>query len=389
MPKKNVWKPIPVPKTATEIVGRTKEEKKQRELERKRQQKERRETRRELEISTATFTSTAVDTDDISLAPIPVPSAPSLTSTTVIDTNIPFYMTTSAQSPVAVAHPETTSAPLSTLSYDYSNYSPGNLPAALSHLDPPYLEAQSAHVLPAARSSVSPSVHAPGTSTFAIPSLPSWIFDSLAESFDDRERAFAAANRDEGILAELLTLALQVGWAVGWQTGRSEGIATGKEERTPEERVPAEAGIPVTSPVSRQFADTDIQTDTTARVVLPQELPSPTVSPEAPIFPLDVPIPRDFSALQTGSTRPFGTLQRRLARSRRSVHHAQKKSNSVPIHPIIMRRHPFGISHSKPATTTRIHPPNGRLHTLDWDRDPLLSELGRALGALGWFRHVG
>ncbi|KAJ7118498.1 hypothetical protein C8R43DRAFT_94066 [Mycena crocata] len=353
MPK-NAWKPIPLKKTTMEPAGKTKEEKRQKELERKRQQKERRETRRESETSTA---ATAVAVDDISPTAIPKPLPPSSTFTAV-GSDIPSRITTSAP----------------------------------SKPDPSYMEARSAHVVPATRSATNPS--ASDTTTFAIPSIPSWIFDSLAESFDDRERAFAAVNREEGILADLLTLALEVGWAVGWQTGRTEGPLAGQEDDTHEKRIPVHGAAPVAPTVVREFTDTEVQTDTAAVIVLSQELPPSTFPPETVITPLALPVllPRDLSSLQTGSTRPFGTLQRRLARSRRSIRHGQKNSLAHLTRPIITRRHPHGISNSKPVTTTPISiPPPRPVHnrTLNWDHDPLLSDLSRALGALGWIRRVG
>ncbi|KAJ7154921.1 hypothetical protein C8R43DRAFT_1186290 [Mycena crocata] len=247
MPK-NAWKPIPLKKTTTEAAGKTKEEKKQKELERKRQQKERRETRRESETSTATFKAVTVAADDISPTTIPRPLPPSSTCTET-DPYIPFHITTSAP---AVTRPASTSVPLSIPRAS----TPGVLP------DPLYTEARSAHVVPAARSVTNPS--ASETTTFAIPSIPSWIFDSLAESFDDRERAFAAVNREEGILADLLTLALGVGWAVGWQTGRTEGPSPGQEDDTHEKRIPVHGAAPVAPTVVREFTDTEVQTDTAA-----------------------------------------------------------------------------------------------------------------------------
>jgi hypothetical protein len=114
---------------------------------------------------------------------------------------------------------------------------------------------------------------------------------------------------------------------------------------------------------------------------------------EEPIVQPVVVVPRDLTILRTGISRPFGTLQRRLARSRRHLRHSQKKSFPTPTHPVITRRHPLGISDGKPATITPHSPsPHRRVPTqcriLDWDRDPLLSDLGRALGALGWIRRV-
>ena len=53
---------------------------------------------------------------------------------------------------------------------------------------------------------------------------------------------------------------------------------------------------------------------------------------------------------------------------------------------IIMRRHPSGIAHGKPIITIpciAAHLPTSAPN-LDWDNDPRLSDLSRALQALGW-----
>jgi len=85
--------------------------------------------------------------------------------------------------------------------------------------------------------------------------------------------------------------------------------------------------------VTRESTTAQSQTDTA--VVMPQEtLPSPTITTDTIVLTIS-PVPHDLTALQTGSPRPFSTLQRRLARSRTSHGHAQTKWAPVPTHPII------------------------------------------------------
>jgi len=114
-------------------------------------------------------------------------------------------------------------------------------------------------------------------------------------------------------------------------------------------------------------------------------------------------ITRDFSALRSGCTKPFGTLQRRFTRSRARSHRSSyipsisKQSriftpptmctvSTIYPHqsPVITRRHPAGIAPGRPTVT--IAPLTQPAITLDWDRDPRLADLGKALHALGWVR---
>ncbi|KAJ7739478.1 hypothetical protein B0H14DRAFT_2638245 [Mycena olivaceomarginata] len=120
-----------------------------------------------------------------------------------------------------------------------------------------------------------------------------------------------------------------------------------------------------------------------------------------PIFPPPIhhssplSLPRDFSALSTGAQKPFASLQRRRRRPPRMHTTSQPRSS----HPIATRQ-----QHSRVYSATSQHlqhswrtPPaifssfsstlSGRLPVqLDWDRDPHLRDLGRALAALGWVR---
>lgn len=246
------------PETVT--VRRTREEKKQKENDRKREQKERKAARREL-TTTDVLTSSAVPVDDEIPIPIPVPHSPPPTSPTLFHapTDIP----------------------------------PDSYPA--------YLEARSAHVIPAAR--ISP------------PDAPQSLFDNFSDSLFDQERNLITADDAESTLIHLLERALQI----GWDAGVTFGFSVGKEEETPEGLSKDENVKPV-----REFSTAEIQTDSAAVIIPLQDL-SPLIVTEDPIVQPMVVLPRDLTVLRTGISRPFGTLQRRLARSRHHLRHAQKK----------------------------------------------------------------
>ncbi|KAJ7202717.1 hypothetical protein C8J57DRAFT_1409520 [Mycena rebaudengoi] len=225
---------------------------------------------------------------------------------------------------------------------------------------------------------------------------PSWVFERFAEAFTDRERDFAGANQAEGVLHELLADALRFGWESGLKKGRSGG-KEGIERKT--------ASAEALQPVAREFFSAGMQTDTAAVIIPRQESPPPLIVTPPPLIVTPPPLLvddigrsdtlplRDLSTLRSDSSHPFGTLQRRLARSRRTRQKSTVPGASRVLPPIITRRHPHGISPGKPVTTAAIattpnrHPAPTR-RSLDWDRDPLLSDLARALGALGWTRRV-
>ncbi|KAJ7937654.1 hypothetical protein B0H13DRAFT_2302478 [Mycena leptocephala] len=105
------------------------------------------------------------------------------------------------------------------------------------------------------------------------------------------------------------------------------------------------------------------------------------------------PSPRDFSALSTGCEKPFASLQRRRRRSPRapsswtqsrpiprqhtksSVYNRYSQKHTPHSHPLF---HFPASSSSLPAE--QVPTP------LDWDRDPRLRDLSRALTALGWVK---
>ena len=140
--------------------------------------------------------------------------------------------------------------------------------------------------------------------------------------------------------------------------------------------------------------------------------PPPLVSPSSHMPPCSMPTrfnwaddamslaitpsiqPRDLSVLRTDYQQPFGTLRRRMRRRRAPPHIFSSSRKyfhpALPPHvlsqPFIMCRHPRGIAPGKPVITIphiAAHPPTPAPN-LDWDNDPRLSDLSRALQALGW-----
>lgn len=119
------------------------------------------------------------------------------------------------------------------------------------------------------------------------------------------------------------------------------------------------------------------------------------------------------SVLSSGVPSPFGTLRRRVQCPRRAyrwprIGHQKDKytlqqHNIVkiptitprkptrPVGPILVHRHPTGIAQGKPFITIPRTKPvtNPPEQHLDWDQNPWLQELSRALEALSWARIGG
>jgi hypothetical protein len=103
---------------------------------------------------------------------------------------------------------------------------------------------------------------------------------------------------------------------------------------------------------------------------------------------------RDISCLKTGCPQPFGTLRRRTGRrraplqafsSRKFFHSAFPSYVSSQL--FITRRHPAGIGPGRPIVTIPVGVapvPAAPIPKLDWNQDPRLADLSRALWALGW-----
>ncbi|KAJ7875185.1 hypothetical protein B0H14DRAFT_2716684, partial [Mycena olivaceomarginata] len=118
---------------------------------------------------------------------------------------------------------------------------------------------------------------------------------------------------------------------------------------------------------------------------------------DLPVHPFPTPQPsaaRDFS-LRSGISQPFSSLQRRYRRTSRPLSRSQSNQNSYS------RRttpHPRPTKNREAASTPRmqfmpsfasrtstLHVPIGKPPpAVDWDRDPRLRDLSRALTALGW-----
>jgi hypothetical protein len=147
--------------------------------------------------------------------------------------------------------------------------------------------------------------------------------------------------------------------------------------------------------------------------------PSPVPPPLSPITPRSTLIParfdwaedaaalptapstltRDISGLKTSHTQPFGSLRRRTRRRRvppqffiaPRLGQSSWSSHVRPPYaqPIITRCYPLGSGPGKPVVTipfrgTPTPAPVPPAPVLNWDHDPRLADLSRALRALGW-----
>src|SRR6202522_1205556 len=140
------------------------------------------------------------------------------------------------------------------------------------------------------------------------------------------------------------------------------------------------------------------------------ELPPPPIKPQsltttrldwaedAESLPIGPPPPltrqlRDLSALRSSSPAPFSSLRRRV-KPIRSSHQSRRRDRPFPLEfPNPPLQHPPPIyvppsrrrSHRWPTLSKPIIPLQTPAH-LDWESDPRLSDLSRALKALGWIR---
>jgi hypothetical protein len=195
-----------------------------------------------------------------------------------------------------------------------------------------------------------------------VPPLPQFIIDEFLDLLDASEEALVADTAFGG----LLSFAMRFVWNSGWRDGQDAGA-----ELSSRSEIPAEPPATTIPPMDLSSLPASC-TDTSLLLTVPTTAPTSR-----------------FTLLKPESDRPFGSLQRKLARSRRP-------RSTLPIlptgitPPVVTRRHPRGISDNKPVTTSPISSLHARRvpHGLDWDRDPLLTDLGRALGALGWIRRA-
>lgn len=232
----------------------------------------------------------------------------------------------------------------------------------------------------------------------------------------------------------------------GFSMGRSQGIAEGQKLGFEEGR---RAGLEQLERQAKHMAHTGIQasveqqdssTDTSDLAsTKPPSLPNPTTSTpvswadDSNSMPVVTLIPPSASASATPAARdnasshsehlsalPFGSLQHRSHRSRRSCRRGSRQqqhssnsfhantvmptsilqqSHSFRNSPLITRCHPKGIGPGKPVEIFHVSAskpvpqptPASRSSwipkpVLDWVGDPRLAQLGQLLGELGWVR---
>jgi len=92
--------------------------------------------------------------------------------------------------------------------------------------------------------------------------------------------------------------------------------------------------------------------------------------------------PRDFSALRSGSGDPWKSIQDQKGRRQRYTNR-RPRLRQFSYRPCPVCTSSFHHHHHLPPTAPAF-PTN--ISSLDWDRDPRLSDLGHALKALGWVR---
>jgi len=105
--------------------------------------------------------------------------------------------------------------------------------------------------------------------------------------------------------------------------------------------------------------------------------------------------PRDLSVLRSTKRNPFGSLQRRSKQFRAWVSsrfHQNIPSRSLhscyrppPLHPPSLFPKPRVLPQAS-KNEPFVFLPSSLTSALDWDQDPRLSDLSRALKALGWIR---
>ena len=89
--------------------------------------------------------------------------------------------------------------------------------------------------------------------------------------------------------------------------------------------------------------------------------------------------PRDLSCLRSSSTNPFSSLCRRRRKYKNSSYFSNFRFNPNCQHILSNSCYHISVSHT-PCHSIRSHPPL----SLDWDQDPRLADLSKALQALGW-----
>ncbi|KAJ7808449.1 hypothetical protein B0H14DRAFT_2870138 [Mycena olivaceomarginata] len=216
------------------------------------------------------------------------------------------------------------------------------------------------------------------------------MFDVAARIGHQQRAKEIACAREEGYEA-----GRQEGWrecqarphseaSTAWSRANSVSAVTETETHSP-------------SPLSRSLCAVGTQTDAVTVPASPvplnwaedaEALPIP--SPHPPLTP---PTPRDFSALCTGISRPFASLQRRRRRPPRSPSSwtqsrpfFSQHAKSTDYYHYPQKNTPHSHSPFRFTAPSNSFPSGPMPTQLDWDRDPRLRDLGRALAALGWVR---
>ena len=159
----------------------------------------------------------------------------------------------------------------------------------------------------------------------------------------------------------------------------------------PSLHVAVQADIPWTIPLGIQ--DTSSQTS-------PPSSTSLNWADDAALLPiLSIrPPPRDLSALRSMKRNPFGSLQRHskpfCSRVSSCSHqdipfsrtpHSRYRPQPLCSSSLFPKPHVSPqVSKKEPFISSKVTPPSSRISVLDWDQDPRLSDLSRALKALGW-----
>jgi hypothetical protein len=282
----------------------------------------------------------------------------------------------------------------------------------------------------------------PASAAFTFPIGLDERFRSPSDDPDNHvapyERAMVyAAGHPDTHLASLWLRALDIGFMagrylameatqkegqrIGFEKGKADGLSEGKrlgfvagrefaeKQAAKLGKIPASDRIlvdvgtdsPVAElspppPSSFMPVHASTQTDPPPSAIAPSTTPSPPFRwgdesyafnpvpvPMSVSSSLSPPAPRDFFALRSNST-PFSTLQRRTHRRQKS---ARAHRCSASHHTSSERRSAAARVHH--GTNTSFTSKRAAHSTLDWDRDPRLSDLSRVLRSMGWAREGG
>ncbi|PPQ86739.1 hypothetical protein CVT24_004712 [Panaeolus cyanescens] len=94
--------------------------------------------------------------------------------------------------------------------------------------------------------------------------------------------------------------------------------------------------------------------------------------------------PRDLSVLRSTSSNPFSSIR---SRKRRYIGPQKYGRQHNPI--LSSQRYPFSVSHHPSTEQPRPRVHSHSTNVLNWDQDPRLQDLSKALRSLGWTPPVG